>query len=275
MCCNFVPVALANNSPARWLAVPTPGDMLHGMPTEKEARLAAEAVAATRDKTIRGKVVSLEDFSKHVKEGVAEIDLNLVVKTDMQGSLDAIIKMLGELKVGNISIHIIHDGVGLINESDVMLAKASSAILVGFNAGVEASAESLAKEEGVEVRQYNIIYNLVDDVKLAMEGLLEPEYEEVITGHAEVRQLFSFSKVGSIAGCFVTDGKMTRGTGLRVFRGKDKIYEGKIETLKRFKDDVKAVEQNFECGISIPGYNDFKSGDIIENFEVRVKPRQR
>ncbi|MFA4843391.1 MAG: translation initiation factor IF-2 [Candidatus Margulisiibacteriota bacterium] len=258
-----------------FLAVPTPGDMLRGLPTEKEARLAAEAVAITRNKTIRGKVVSLEDFSKHVKEGVAGIDLNLVVKADMQGSLDAILKTLGDLKVGNISVHVIHDGVGLINESDVMLAKASSAILVGFNAGTEGSAESLAKDEGVEVRQYNIIYNLIDDVKLAMEGLLEPEYEEIITGHAEVRQLFSFSKVGSIAGCFVTDGKMTRGTGLRIFRGKEKIYEGKLETLKRFKDDAKSVEQNFECGISIPGYNDFKSGDIIENFEVREKPRQR
>jgi translation initiation factor IF-2 len=255
-----------------FIEVPVPGDLLEVKPSEKEARLLAEQKKEIQAKILRGKVVSLEDFSKLVKEG-ENVDIKLVVKADVQGSLDAIIQSLTDLKVGNIGVHIIHNGVGFINESDVMLAKAENTILVGFNVGLEGSSEKLAADEGVEVRQYNIIYKLIDDVKLAMEGLLEPEYEEVVTGHAEVRQLYSFSKVGAIAGCFVTDGKMARGSGLRLFRNKEKIYEGKLESLKRFKEDVKAVETNFECGIAIPGYNDFKAGDIIETFEVREKPR--
>ncbi|MDD5594336.1 MAG: translation initiation factor IF-2 [Candidatus Margulisbacteria bacterium] len=255
-----------------FLEVPTPGDLFEVKSSEKEARLLAEQRKEIQSKILRGKVVSLEDFSKLVKEGEGQ-DLNLVIKADVQGSLDAIIQSLTDLKVGNIGVHIIHNGVGFINESDVMLAKASDAILIGFNVGLEGSSENLSSVEGVEVRQYNIIYKLIDDVKLAMEGMLEPVYEEVVTGHAEVRQLYSFSKVGAIAGCFVTDGKMVRGSGMRIFRNKEKIYEGKLESLKRFKEDVKSVETNFECGIAIPGYNDFKAGDIIETFEVREKPR--
>jgi translation initiation factor IF-2 len=255
-----------------FLDVPTPGDMLQGMSSEKEARLLSEQKKALLSRVQRGRVVSLEDFSKQIKQGESQ-DLNMVVKADVQGSLDAILKSLGDLKVGQISIHVIHSGVGLINESDVMLATASKAILIGFNVGQESAVANLAADEGVEIRQYDIIYKLLDDAKLAMEGLLEPEYEEVITGHAEVRNLFSFSKVGKIAGCFVTDGKMTRGTGMRIIREKKKIWEGKMESLKRFKEDVKAVDQNFECGIAIPGYTDFKVGDIIENFEIREKPR--
>lgn len=254
--------------------VPAAGDLLQAMPSEKEARLLAEQRREIQGRVLRGKVVSLEDFSKHVKEGEAK-DLNLVVKADAQGSMDAIVKSLSDLKVGNMGVHMIHQGVGSINESDVMLAKASDAILVGFNAGFEGSAEGMSADEGVEVRRYNIIYKLIDDVKLAMEGMLEPEYEEVVTGHAEVRQLFTFSKVGVIAGCFVTDGKLTRGTGMRIFRGKEKTYEGKLESLKRFKEDVKMVEQNYECGVAIPGYTNFQAGDVIENFEVREKPRQK
>ncbi|MFH1387649.1 MAG: translation initiation factor IF-2 [bacterium] len=256
-----------------FMSVPNPGDVLTVVPTEKEARTLAENNKIADGHTQRGKVVSLEDFSKHVKEGEGK-DLNLVLKADVQGSLSAIVQSLTDLKMGNIGVHIIHSAVGLINESDIMLAKASGAILVGFNVGYEGGAESKGSDEGVEVRLYNVIYKLIDDVKLAMEGLLEPEFEEVITGHAEVRQMFSFSKVGSIAGCFVTDGKMTRGTGLRILRDKKKIYEGKLESLKRFKEDVKSVEQNYECGIAIPGYSDFQKGDIIENFEVREKKRQ-
>ncbi|MBN3033772.1 MAG: translation initiation factor IF-2 [Candidatus Saganbacteria bacterium] len=255
-----------------FMEVPVPGDLFEVKPSEKEARLLAEQKKEARAKVRRGKVVSLEDFSKLVKEG-ENVDLKLVVKADVQGSLDAIIKSLSDLKIGNIGVHIIHRGVGGINESDVMLAKASDAILVGFNVGFEGSAEKLGSDEAVEVRKYNIIYKLIDDVKLAMEGMLEPVFEEVITGHAEVRNLFSFSKVGTIAGCYVTDGKMTRGAGLRLFRNKEKIYEGKLESLKRFKDDVKSVETNFECGIAIPGYQDFKAGDVIETFETREKPR--
>ncbi|MBU1867352.1 MAG: translation initiation factor IF-2 [Candidatus Margulisbacteria bacterium] len=254
--------------------VPASGDVLEWMSTEKEARQIAEDRKHSQGKASRTKVVSLEDFSKHIKEGENK-DLPLLIKADVQGSIDAITQSLQDAKVGNIGVHIVHAGVGGINESDIMLAKASGAILAGFNVGFEGNSEVLSLDEGVEVRKYNIIYNLIDDVKLAMEGILEPEYEEVVIGHAEVRQLFSFSKVGAIAGCFITDGKMVRGAGMRITRGKDKIYEGKLEALKRFKDDVKQVEQNYECGISINGYNDFKVGDVVEAFEVREKPRKR
>jgi translation initiation factor IF-2 len=256
------------------IEVPSPGDILQVMPSEKEARTLAEQRKETQGRVLRGKIVSLEDFSKHIKEG-ARIDLNLVIKADVQGSLDALAQSLTDMKVGNIDVYIIHNGVGAINESDVMLAKASDAILLGFHVGFDGKAEILAGDEGVEVRKYDIIYKLVDDVKLAMEGLLEPEFEEVTIGHAEVRQIYTFSKVGTIAGCFITDGKMVRGAGMRVFRGKDKMYEGKIESLKRFKEDVKAVEQNFECGIAVTGFNNFETGDIIEAFEVREKPRKK
>jgi len=254
--------------------VPSPGDLFQGMPSEKEARLLAEQRKDIQGRVLRGRVVSLEDFSKLVKEGEGQ-DLNLVVKADVHGSLDAIIKSISDLKIGNIGVHIIHSGAGSINESDIMLAKASNAILIGFNIGFEGGAEALGADEGVEVRKYDVIYKLIDDVNLAMEGMLEPEYEEVVIGHAEVRQLFSFSKVGVIAGCFVTDGKMARGAGLRILRNKEKVYEGKIESLKRFKEDVKAVEQSYECGIAIAGYTNFEVGDIIEAFEVREKPRKK
>jgi translation initiation factor IF-2 len=254
--------------------VPKAGDLLQVMSSEKEARLLAEQRKEIQTKILRGKVLSLEDFSKHVKEGERK-DLKLVVKADVQGSIDAITKSLQDLLIGNIRINIIHHGVGSITESDVMLAKASDTVVIGFNVGCAGNAEALGVDEGIEIRRYNIIYKLIDDVKLAMEGMLEPEYEEVVAGHAEVRALFKYSKVGIIAGCFVTDGKLVRGVNIRIFRGKDKIYEGKLESLKRFKEDVKAVEQNYECGVSISGYTNFKVGDIIEAFEIREKARSK
>jgi translation initiation factor IF-2 len=165
--------------------------------------------------------------------------------------------------------------VGPINESDIMLAMASGAIVVSFTVGFDGNAEEVSLKEGVEVRKYDVIYKLIDDVKLAMEGMLEPEYEEAVTGHAEVRALFKFSKVGIIAGCFVKDGKMVRGSKIRIFRNEEKIYEGKLESLKRFKEDARSVEQNFECGISISGYTNFEVGDIIEAFEMREKARKK
>ncbi|MBU1027055.1 MAG: translation initiation factor IF-2, partial [Candidatus Margulisbacteria bacterium] len=254
--------------------VPSPGDVFQKMPHEKEARALAEKRQQGKTKAGRKSVLSLEDFSKHIKEGEAK-DLKLVVKADVQGSLDGIAHSIQDMVIGNIKINIIHSAVGPVTGSDVMLAEASSAVILAFNVGFEGNAENVSKEDGVEVRRYNIIYKLIDDVKLAMEGMLEPVYEEVVLGHAEVRNLFKFSKVGVIAGCFVKDGKMQRGVMMRQFRDKEKIYEGKLETLKRFKDDVKSVEQNFECGISIQGYTNFKEGDIIEAYEVREKARKK
>jgi translation initiation factor IF-2 len=254
--------------------VPTSGDMLQVVSSEKEARELAEKRKEIQTRAVRGKVLSLEDFSKHIKEGEKKA-LQLVVKADVQGSIDAIVQSLQNLMVGNIRVNIIHQAVGPVNESDIMLARASDAIVVGFHVGFEGNAEAVSSREGIEVRKYDIIYKLVDDVKLAMEGMLEPVYEEVVIGHAEVRNLFKFSKVGVIAGCFVKDGRLVRGGKIRIFRGKEKIYEGKLESLKRFKEDVKSVEQNYECGVAISGYTNFREGDEIEAFEIREKPLDR
>jgi translation initiation factor IF-2 len=254
--------------------VPTAGDLLQVMPSEKEARLLAEQRKEVQTKVLRGKILSLEDFSKHVKEGETK-DLKLVVKADVQGSMGAIAQSIQDLMIGNIRVNIIHQAAGAVTESDIMLAKASDAIVVGFHVGLEGNAEALSLLEGVEVRKYDIIYKLIDDIKLAMEGMLEPEYEEVVVGRAEVRALFKYSKVGVIAGCFVKDGKLVRGTKIRIFRGKEKIYEGKLESLKRFKEDVRSVEQNYECGIAISGYTNFEVGDEIEAFEIREKARKK
>ncbi|MFH1362106.1 MAG: translation initiation factor IF-2, partial [bacterium] len=254
--------------------VPTSGDMLHVVSSEKEARDMAEKSKQGQTKIQRGSVLSLEDFSEHVQAGEKQA-LNLVVKGDVQGSLDAISQSLQDLTIGNISAHIIHRAVGPVNESDIMLAMASKAIVVAFNVGFDGNASAVAASEKIQVRQYDIIYKLIDDVKLAMEGMLKPEYEEIIIGHAEVRNLFKFSKVGVIAGSFVKDGKMLRGAKIKIYRENEIVYEGKLESLKRFKDDVKSVEQNYECGLAITGFTNFKVGDIVEAIEVREKARKR
>jgi translation initiation factor IF-2 len=254
--------------------VPKAGDTLQVVSSEKEARKLAEQRQEIQSRRIIGKTLSLEDYSKHVKEGEKK-SLTLVVKADVEGSIDAIVKSLHNFSVGNIRVNIIHQAVGPVTESDIMLAAASDAIIVGFHVGFEGNAEVVSSQEGVEVRRYNIIYKLIDDIKLAMEGMLEPEYEEVVIGHAQVRNLFKFSKVGVIAGCFVSDGRLVRGSKIRIFRGNDKIYEGKLESLKRFKEDVKAVEQNYECGVAITGYTNFKEGDVIEAFEIKEKARKK
>jgi translation initiation factor IF-2 len=248
--------------------VPKAGDLLQVVSSEKQARDLAEKRKETR--ALRGKILSLEDFSKHVKEGEKK-DLPLILKADVQGSIDAIVQSVQGLVIGNIKINVIHQAVGSITESDIMLGRASKAVIIGFHVGYEGNAEAVAQREGIEVRKYDIIYHLIDDVKLAMEGMLEPEYEEVVIGHAEVRNIFKSSKVGVIAGCFVKDGKLTRGGKIRLYRGKDKVYEGKLDSLKRFKEDVRSVEQNFECGIVIPSFADFQEGDEIEAYEIREK----
>jgi translation initiation factor IF-2 len=168
----------------------------------------------------------------------------------------------------------IHSGAGSISESDVMLAVASKAIVIGFNVSYEGGAKLLADDKGVDTRIYNIIYQIADDVKLAMTGLLEPVKEEVVLGHATVKAIFKYSKVGVIAGCIVRDGKMLRGTHIRILREEKKLYEGKLDSLKRFKEDAKEVLTGFECGISVSGFNDFAEGDTIECFEIRTAARK-
>ena len=253
--------------------VPSPGDILHVTDSDKEAKMMAE-----KNKLSKGVIAArhhhtLEDFSKEVEEGEVR-DLNLIVKADVQGSLEALLASLKDIYVSDRRVRIVHAAVGNILESDVLLAEASNAFVIGFSVTISPRAREISEEEGVDIKIYDVIYKLLDDVKKAMEGMLKPEYEEVKTGSAEVRQTFRFSKVGAIAGCFVKSGKMVRGHGLRIFRNGEKIYEGKLESLKRFKEDIKEVSEGYECGIAIVGYQDFEPGDIIETFEIREKSKK-
>ena len=253
--------------------VPKPGDILQVMESDRAAKDLAEKNRLTKVKVSGRAAQTLENFSKEVKEGV-KTDLNLIIKADVEGSLEALTQNLTGLEIEGLHIHIIHSGVGNINESDVLLAEASGTILLGFHVEIDARAREIAETEEVKIRLYDIIYKLIDDVKLALTGMLEPEYEEVTVGSAEVRQTFKYSKLGVIAGCFVTSGKFVRGVGLRIFREGNKVYEGKVESLKRFKEDVKEVAEGYECGIAIPGYEDFKVGDQLNCFEMREKKRK-
>lgn len=253
-------------------SVPQAGDIFKVVTNEKEARAIAEKNAQAQDLSkLRGKVVSLEDFSQKVKSGDEIKGLNLIIKADVHGSQEALVKSLEELSAGNIKTNIIRNSTGNITQGDIMLSKASEAIIVGFNVDFEGDTKALAETEGVDVRIYSIIYEVIDDIKMALEGMLEPEYEEVVTAHAQVRQLFKYSKVGTIAGCMVSDGKIIRGAKARVIRKEEKLAEGAIATLKRFKDDVKEVSAGLECGITVSNFDGLRTEDIIEQFEMRVK----
>ena len=253
--------------------VPIPGDLFQVVESESEARELAEQKKQMFAKISTRAAQTLEDFSKSVEAGERS-DLKLILKADVQGSLEALVQSLSQLEISGLHIHAIHSGVGNIAESDILLAEASNAIVLGFNVEVEARARERAESEGIKIRLYDIIYKLLDDLKLALTGMLKPEYEEVVIGRAEVRQTFSYSKVGIIAGCYVLSGKLTRGAGLRIFREGEKIYEGKLESLKRFKDDVKEVLEGYECGVALQGYTNFNAGDQLECFEVREKARK-
>lgn len=253
-------------------SVPQAGDVFKVVVSEKEARAIAEKNSQSLDQSkTRGKVVSLEDFSQKVKSGDEIKGLNLIIKADVHGSQEALVTSLEELSAGNMKTNIIRNSTGNITQGDIMLSKASEAIIVGFNVDYEGDTKALAETEGVDVRLYSIIYEVIDDIKMALEGMLEPEYEEIVTGHAQVRQLFKYSKVGTIAGCMVLDGKMMRGSKARVLRDKEKTAEGAIATLKRFKDDVKEVASGMECGITISNFDGLRVDDVIEQFEMRVK----
>ncbi len=255
-------------------SVPQAGDVFKVVVNEKEARAIAEKNSQAQDQSkLRGKVVSLEDFSQKVKSGDEVKALNLIIKADVHGSQEALVKSLEELSAGNMKTNIIRNSTGNITQGDIMLSKASEAIIVGFNVDFEGETKALAESEGVDVRLYSIIYEVIDDIKMALEGMLEPEYEEIVTAHAQVRQLFKYSKVGTIAGCIVLDGKVVRGSKARVLRNSEKIAEGTISTLKRFKDDVKEVASGLECGITVSNFDGLKVEDVIEQFEMRVKRR--
>jgi translation initiation factor IF-2 len=208
--------------------------------------------------------ITLEQLYQKIKEGVKE--LNVILKADVQGSIEALIDALVKLSTEDIKLKVIHSSTGTITETDVMLASASNAIIIGFNVRPDARVVEVAEQEGVDIKLYDIIYNVIADVKAAMEGLLEPVYREVVQGRAEVRELFRVPKVGTIAGSYVTDGKVTRTGGIRLLRDGVVVYEGKIGSLRRFKDDAREVLAGFECGIGIDGFNDIHTGDVIEAY---------
>lgn len=234
--------------------------------TDLRAKLAKEQQMADRGK------LSLADFFNKMKDGELK-ELNIVLKADAQGSLEALSSSLLKLSNKEVKVSIIHDGIGAINESDVSLAVASSAIIIGFNVRPDAKAKQAAEREKIDIELYSVIYKAIDDVKLALEGLLSPEMKENIIGHIEIRQIFSAPKVGKIAGCFVTDGKVTRNSSVRVIRDSIVIFDGKLSSLKRFTDDVKEVVSGYECGLTIEKYQDIKENDVLEVYEVVEEKR--
>ncbi|WP_453996870.1 translation initiation factor IF-2 [Bacillus nitroreducens] len=255
--------------------VPQAGDQFVVFEDEKKARQVGEARAQKQLVEQRGdKVkVSLEDLFEQIKQGEMK-EINLIVKADVQGSVEALTASLQKIDVEGVKVKIIHTGVGAINESDITLASASNAIVIGFNVRPDVNAKRKAEEEEIDIRLHRIIYKAIEEIESAMKGMLDPEFEEKVIGQAEVRTTFKVSKIGTIAGAYVTDGKITRDSGVRLIRNGVVIFEGEIDTLKRFKDDVKEVAQNYECGITIAKYNDIKEGDIIEAFVMQEVERR-
>ena len=247
--------------------VPVAGDKFMVFETEKQARSVGETRMKAKIEKDRnsGAALSLDDLYSQIKEGQI-IDLNIIVKADVQGTAEAVKASLEKIDVDGVRVNVIRSTVGAISESDVILASASQAIIYGFNVRPDAKVRNKAEEENVEIRLHNVIYKMVEEIETAMKGMLAPEYHEVITGQAEIRQVIKASKIGNIAGCYVTDGSIKRNCGIRLIRDGIVVYEGKLASLRRFKDDVKEVNAGFECGLNIEKYNDIKEGDIIEGY---------
>jgi len=255
--------------------VPTAGESFAVVPDEKKARLiATRRMQKQREEAITAQHrITLEDLHRQIQEGAAK-ELRMIIKGDVQGSVEPLQDSLERISTPEVKLKVIHRSVGAITESDVALASASNAVILGFNVKPEPKALKLAAQERVEIRLYNVIYDAINEVKAAMEGLLEPKYVEKVTGRVEVRNLFSVPKYGIIAGSYVLEGKMTRGSSMRILRGGQVIYQGKIDSLRRFKDDVREVTFGYECGVGIIGFSDLKVGDQIETYELeRVTQR--
>lgn len=249
--------------------VPQAGDRFVVFSDEKQARRISESrhEASIIQQRQESKNVSLDNLFEQMKQGEMK-DLNVIIKGDVQGSVEALAASLMKIDVEGVNVRIIHTAVGAINESDVTLANASNGIIIGFNVRPDSGAKRAAEAENVDMRLHRVIYNVIEEIESAMKGLLDPEFEEQVIGQAEVRQTFKVSKVGTIAGCYVTEGKITRNAGVRIIRDGIVQYEGELDTLKRFKDDAKEVAKGYECGITIENYNDLKEGDVIEAFEM-------
>ncbi|MCD8020283.1 MAG: translation initiation factor IF-2 [Clostridiales bacterium] len=255
--------------------VPFSGEVMLALDSEMEARTTAEAfVAYSREKMLEDtkSKLSLDDLFDQIQAGNVK-ELNLVVKADVQGSVEAVRQSLMKLSNDEVVIKVIHGGVGAINESDVTLASASNAIIIGFNVRPDATAKSVAEREKVDMRLYRVIYNAIEDIEAAIKGMLDPVFQEKIIGHLDVRQIYKASGVGTIAGCYVLDGMITRSAQVRIVRDGIVIYEGLLASLKRFKDDVKEVKSGFECGLVFEKFNDVKEGDQVEAFVMEEIPR--
>ena len=256
--------------------VPAAGDRFIVVKDEKTARNMAE----TRKQKLKDESfhsanrVSLEDLYSQIQEGTVK-ELGIIVKADVQGSVQAIKQSLEKLSTEDVKVRVIHGGVGAITETDVTLAAASNALLIGFNVRPDSNATALADKEKVDVKTYRIIYDAIEDVKSAMIGMLEPDYKEVVNGKAEVRQVYKISNIGTIAGCYVLDGKIIRNSEVRVIRDGIVIFESTLASLKRFKDDAKEVNSGYECGLSVEKFNDLKEGDIIESFTMQAIERKQ
>ena len=254
---------------------PTAGDRFNVFEDEKEAKqIAAKRTQLVREQSVRTqRHITLDEIGRRIALGDFK-ELNVILKGDVDGSVEALTDSFQKLSTEEIQVNIIHKGVGAITESDVLLASASDAIIVGFNVRPVGTARQLADKEAIDIRSYSIIYDAINDLKDAMEGMLSPEFKEEVTGNVEIRETFKISKVGTIAGCMVVDGKILRNSGVRIIREGVVVYTGVLESLKRFKDDVKEVTKGYDCGLQIKGYNDIKIGDTIEAFqEIAVKKK--
>jgi translation initiation factor IF-2 len=256
-------------------SVPNAGDSFVVVTDERRAKdLATQRLMKQREiELAKSSKITLEDFYKKMQKGVVK-DLNLILKADVQGSIEALTEAMKRLSTEAVQVNIFHTAVGAINESDCMLASASEAIILGFNVKVEPKAQALAEQEKIDIRLYSVIYDALNDVRRAMEGLLEPVYEERLVGRAEVRQLFNISKVGVVAGCFVLEGKILRGSHAHLVRNNQVVHEGNINSLKRLKDDFKEVNAGFECGITLGEFRDFIIHDVIESYAIEKKTAQ-
>jgi len=254
---------------------PQAGDKFNVYEDEKEAKqIASKRTQLYREQSVRTqRHITLDEIGRRIALGQFK-ELNIILKGDVDGSVEALTESFQKLTTEEIQVNIIHKGVGAITESDVLLASASDAIIIGFNVRPSGNARQLAEKEEIDIRNYAIIYDAINDLKDAMEGMLSPEMKEEITGNAEIREVFKISKVGTIAGCMVTDGKIMRNSKIRIIREGVVVFTGELATLKRFKDDAKEVTKGYDCGIQIKNYNDIEIGDIIEGYqEVEVKKK--
>jgi translation initiation factor IF-2 len=252
---------------------PQAGDNFNVLEDEREAKqIAAKRTQLLREQNVRTqRHITLDEIGRRIALGDFK-ELNMILKGDVDGSVEALTDSLQKLSTEEIQVNIIHKGVGAITESDVLLASASDAIIIGFNVRPMGNARMLAEKEEIDIRSYSIIYDAINDVKDAMEGMLSPEMKEEITGNAEIRETFKISKIGTIAGCMVTSGKIFRNSSIRVIREGVVQYTGTLSSLKRFKDDVKEVAKGYDCGLQVKNYNDIRIDDVIEFFqEVAVK----